>query len=387
MFKGETNMDFLLYILLALVGILLILIIVLLVLALKPKKEVVLPEIKVDQQETLTQLHFVQKSLAQLKLEMDKAFEERFSAQTEKLSESDTKFLNTMRDEIDKKLANLNKEMQEKLKLDAEKGETTFKNLGTQIQQIVEANKEVVSLGEDVKKLNQVITGGGARKGQFGEFLLENILEEVYDGATNMYATQYSLDGVRADAVIFLPRATANILCIDAKFSYDNFARIYDENNNVIESYKKLFKTDVKARIDEVKNKYIIKGKTIDYALCFFPSDEIYQFINSDKDFVDTVKYARKNSVVLVSPSTLQPTLHTLKALMIEYKRSQKLAEVNKMIIALEKEFKLLEERYTGFMATFDALVNKRGPLDITVNKLNKQFDNVKLSSEQEEEE
>ena len=31
-----------------------------------------------------------------------------------------------------------------------------------------------------------------------------------------------------------------------------------------------------KGKIDEISSKYIVKGLTADYALCYFPSDEIY---------------------------------------------------------------------------------------------------------------
>ncbi len=374
-------MEPLLYVLIALVSVLLVLLVINLVIVIK-RKPTAAGDVKVDQKETLTQLNFVQKELANLKLEMDKAFESRFSAQTEKLSESDAKFLKEMREELDNKLALLNKSVETKLRLDAEKGEKTFEDLGKKMQEIVTANKEVISLGEDVKKLNEVISGGGARKGKFGEFLLESILEEVYAGTVNMYSTQHSINGVRPDAVIFLPREKGNLLCIDAKFAYDNFARMQDEDGTINESYRKQFKADVKTKIDEIKNKYIIKGETIDYALCFFPSDDIFQFIHTAEDFKDIVTYARRHNVVLVSPSTLQPTLHTLKALMIEFRRSQKLAEVNEMIIQLARDFKLLEDRYNGFMQTYDALLNKRGPLDITVNKLTKQFSQIKDDSE-----
>lgn len=369
-------MDELLIVLIVMVSLLIILVSIFFIVFLK-RKAPVSEKIVVNQDETLTQLNFVQKELGNLKLEMDKAFESRFSAQTAKLSESDAKFLNAMREEIDKKLEFLNKSVEAKLRADAEKGEKTFEDLGKKLQAIVEANKEVVSLGDDVKKLNEVISGGGTRKGKFGEFLLESILDEVYEGTTNMFSTQHTVNGVRPDAVIFLPRDKGNLLCIDAKFAYDNYARMYDEAGNIIEAYKKQFKADLKTKIDEIKNKYIIKGETIDYALCFLPSDEVYQFINAEADFKDLVSYARRVNVVLVSPATLQPTLHTLKALMIEYRRSQKLAEVNSMLISLARDFKLLDERYKGFMQTYDALLNKRGPLDITINKLTNQFDRI----------
>lgn len=378
------------YIFTGLLVILLAVIITLLIILLRKKDDKLdLSTLTLDQSETLTQLNFVQTALGQLKIEMDKAFIERFNAQTEKLSESDQKFLKTMRDEIDNKLANLNKEVQEKLRLDAEKGEKTYSALGMKMQEIVEANKEVISLGEDVKKLNDVISGGGTKKGKFGEFLLESILEEVFDGTTGLFKVQVTLSNrARVDAVITLPRDKANLLCIDAKFPYDNYARMYDEEHNIIKEARKAFKDDVKMRIDEVKDKYIIKGETIDYAMCFFPSDEIYHFINSEEDFIkDIVSYARKHNVVLVSPATLQPTLYTLRSLMIEYKRSQKLMEVNNLIIQLAKDFELLERRHESYNKTFEALLNKKSELDTTVGKLVRQFDRIKIDSEVKEDE
>lgn len=383
-------MEIIFYVFLGVLIVLSVIIIVLLIVLLRKKESKVdVSAISVDQSETLTQLNFVQQELSRLKLEMNNAFIERFNAQTEKLSESDQKFLNTMRQEIDNKLASLNKNVEEKLRLDAEKGEKTYTELGKKMQEIVEANKEVISLGEDVKKLNDVISGGGTKKGKFGEFLLESILEEVFEGTTGLYQTQVTLTNrARVDAAITLPREKANLLCIDAKFPYDNYARMYDEEHNIIKEARKAFKDDVKMRIDEVKDKYIIKGETIEYAMCFFPSDEIYHFINSEEDFIkDIVTYARKHNVVLVSPATLQPTLYTLRSLMIEYKRSQKLMEVNKLILQLAKDFELLARRHDSFDKTFSALLNKKSDLDTTVGKLVRQFDRIKLDSEIKDEE
>ena len=97
----------------------------------------------------------------------------------------------------------------------------TLTNLGKQIQALQTANESVSKLGESVSTLTNVITGNNQKRGQFGEFLLTSILENIFETTSNMFSTQYDLDvkgsKVRPDAVIYLPKrkkVTSSVLTL-----------------------------------------------------------------------------------------------------------------------------------------------------------------------------
>lgn len=374
-------MDDIILVILITVAVLLIIVITLLVVLLRKKVKVELSdEVKVDNSETLTQLNFVQGRINELRGELEQAFQKRFGEQTEKLNENDAKFVKTIREDIEGKLDKLNEEVQKKLKDDSEISKKTFEDMGAKLKALDEAFKGLEAFSGEVKDLTRIISGENQKRGKFGEFVLESILDEVFAGTTNLYSTQHSFNGVRPDAVIYLPRHDNNILCIDAKFPYTNYESIFNADGEVMPSGKKVFADDIKKKIDEVKNKYIVKNVTIDYALCFFPSDEIFHYINAEEQ--NLVKYARKNNVVLVSPSTLQPTLHTLKSLMIEYNRSKKLAEVNALIVSLATDFDIVGKRWDNLVKQLNTLNVTTTDLDKTLNRLSNKFENIKNEGE-----
>lgn len=376
-------MDELLYALLALVIVLIIFVIVGFVLILKTKKQSGEFKVEVDDEETLRQIKFMQESIARLKLELEGAFKERFGEQTEKLTENDQKFMDRVQKEIDGKLEKLLESVQKKMTDDANITKKTYGELGEKIQSITAMKEELDTFTADVKKLTTAISGDNQKRGKFGEFLLENILDHVFEGTYGLYDKQKGIKGVIPDAIIYLPREKNNKLCIDAKFPYANFLNMFTDEGEVIEEAKKQFLNDVKKKIEEVKSKYIIPGETIEYALCFFPSDEIFNYLHAEAPQI--IEQARKSNVVLVSPATLQPTLSTLRTLMIDYRKSQKLAEINADLIKLSSDFGILERKWNDLSNRITALVNSRDDFYKTYNRLHNWFQKISIAEEIEE--
>lgn len=78
---------------------------------------------------------------------------------------------------------------------------------------------------------------------------------------------------------------------------------------------EKLFKSDIKSRIDETA-KYIKPGKgTLDQALMFIPSETIYYDILTEKVGINgrnLLQYAAEKKVTIVGPTTLSAMLQTV---------------------------------------------------------------------------
>ena len=373
------------YILLALVLLTLIALVVLIVLVLKKKDVSFEQKVDLEMHDKMTTL---QGKIEELNKEIAHKVELTLAENAKKEIASDAEHNKALGEEIAKKLAELNKQVNDAL-LNANKSQgETLTNLGKQIQALQTANESVSKLGESVTDLTKVITGNNQKRGQFGEFMLTSILENIFETTSNMFSTQYDLDikgaKVRPDAVIYLPREKGNILCIDSKFPYANYLAIFNEDGSENEGKVKEFKEDVKRKIDEISSKYIVKGMTADYALCYFPSDEIYNYINAK--LPELADRARKAAVVLVSPATLQPVLYTLKALAIEYKRSQKLNELNTQIISLAKDFGILRKRWDKIESNVSTLQSSISDFNAPFNRLERKFEKISDVAEIEEE-
>jgi DNA recombination protein RmuC len=117
------------------------------------------------------------------------------------------------------------------------------------------------------------------------------------------------------DAAIILDD---KVLPIDSKFSLENYNRLLEAKGPEKDGLERVFKTDIKNRIDET-SKYIMPGKgTLDQALMFIPSEAIYYDLLANKVGLGAVsgrnliQYAGEKKVTIVGPSTLSAMLQTI---------------------------------------------------------------------------
>src|SRR5438128_10011286 len=132
-------------------------------------------------------------------------------------------------------------------------------------------NKNVGDIANELKTL-QTVLQNPKQRGVLGEFYLEQILKNIMPPGA--FELQYKVaEGLIVDAAIILDD---KILPVDSKFSLENYSRLLEAKDGERELLEKLFKTDIKNRIDET-SKYILPGKgTLDQALMFIPSEAIY---------------------------------------------------------------------------------------------------------------
>ena len=173
-------------------------------------------------------------------------------------------------------------------------------------------------------------------------------------------------DGTIVDAVV---KVKDKLIAVDSKFSLENYNRLVEEKNpSEKERLEKVFKSDLKMRIDETA-KYVKPSEgTMDFALMFIPHEAIfYDLLVNQVGAVkvntqDLIEYAFNKHVSIVSPTTflvqLQTILQGLNALKIE--------ESTKEIV---KRIGMLE----GHLLVYADYVQKMGNhLGSTVNAYNK---------------
>jgi len=233
--------------------------------------------------------------------------------------------INELNRTVDKKIGDNSKEMQESIKYQSNKSFDIIRDITEKLTRLDETNKQVVSFADQLQSLQDILKNPKQR-GILGEYYLETLLKNVLP--TGSFQMQYPFsDGTIVDAVVFIKD---KIIPIDSKFSLENYNRLVEEKNPIEkEKLEKLFKEDLKRRIDETA-KYVKPGEgTMDFAFMFIPHEAIYyDLLISQVGAVkvntrDLVEYAFKEKhVIIVSPTSflayLQTVLQGLKALQIE---------------------------------------------------------------------
>ena len=250
-----------------------------------------------------------------------------------------------MRETMDKKLSETHRATQEQIgqtirTVQGITGQSAklIANVTEKLTKLDETNKQVVNFSAQLQNLQDILKNPKQR-GVLGEYYLEETLKNVLP--PNNYQMQYAFkDGSIVDAVVFVKD---KIIPVDSKFSLENYERILNTSDNIErEKLEKLFKQDLKIRIDET-SKYVKPGEnTMDFAFMFIPSEAIYYDLLINKvgavqiNTRDLIEYAfRDRHVIIVSPTSflayLQTVLQGLRALQIEESAKAIKANVEKL--------------------------------------------------------
>ena len=279
-----------------------------------------------------------------------------------------------LREILDSKLTETHRATQEQIgqsiKMSHGIADQTRKIVGEVTEKLTkldETNKQVVNFSAQLQNLQDILKNPKQR-GVLGEYFLEETLKNVLP--PNSYQMQYTFkNGDIVDAVVFVKE---KIIPVDSKFSLENYERILAATSQEQrEKLERLFKQDLKNRIDET-SKYIKPGEsTMDFAFMFIPSEAIYYDLLINKvgavqvNTRDLIEYAFKEKhVIIVSPTSflayLQTVLQGLRAMQIEESA---------------KEIKINVEKLGKHIIVYDDYIKKLGnSLGTTVNHFNSAY-------------
>ena len=291
-----------------------------------------------------------------------------------------TQRIESLNKQLDDKIAQLDKKVDEKLQKGFEGTSESMAQVRERLQAINEAQKQMESLGKEVTSLRGILEGNQTR-GQYGEFQLRMVLNNVFGETPGCFEEQYTMkkvkdgDDVRADAVVFMPEPN-KMIAIDSKFPFQDYKRLFDaETPEEKETLKKEFAAAVKKHITTIKDKYISPGKTANDALMFIPNDGVFAFIHHELQ--DVVDYAREKRVILTSPSTLSPILVTINMVRIEAERNKKAEAISKELNTLGKQFELFGREWDLFSKQLETASKSREKLDSRVIRINDKFETI----------
>ncbi len=292
---------------------------------------------------------------------IQKRFTEQFEVLANKILEEKTqKFSELNKDKLDQILAPLNQNLKEFEKVVRETYDVEGKqrhSLGEEVKKLMELN---MAISQETKDLTEALKGSPKQQGDWGETVLENILEQSGMTKGREYFIQESLrdeagniikneEGkiMRPDVIVQYPDKRKVI--IDSKVSLSAYVEFTSSPNK--EEQEKALKRhllSVNKHIDDLNSKSYAKyGSDLDFVMMFVPIEGAY--ILSMQGNPNLWNEAYKKNVLLISPTNLIAALRLIVDMWDRDKQSKNAEEI------AERGGKLYE-KFVGFLQSMEEI-------------------------------
>jgi DNA recombination protein RmuC len=186
--------------------------------------------------------------------------------------------------------------------------------------QIGELQKQTMQISADAVNLANALKGDNKQQGNWGEFVLEKLLDDSGLTKGREYETQVALkdeEGNRRNPDVIIRLPEGKDIIIDAKASLTDYERYFhaqDEQSQqlCLKQHLNSLRSHIKGL--NVKNYEQLENvNSLDFVLIFIPVESAFMLaLDNDPDIM---REAYDKSIILVSPSTLMVTLRTIKNL------------------------------------------------------------------------
>lgn len=244
--------------------------------------------------------------------------------------------LETLRTQVDQKLAQIMQSVQTKLDQNIKEGFKHFEAVQKHLKEAEEQLRGVGEVGQSINQLNTLLKLPHLRGG-FGELTLESLLSDFLpQGTYEMQAEVVPGSRERVDALVLFPNAR---LPIDSKFPREQVLPLFETNDaQQLTEARKTLDSVVRSLARSISDKYIHpEHGTMDMALLYLPSETLYFEVIRDGQLWE---YVAKRKVFPVSPNTLSITL---KSVAIAHDYYQMAKDVEATLQRLQLTMKHLE--------------------------------------------
>ena len=319
--------------------------------------------------------------------------QEKFTKEFENLAnkileEKTTKFTEQNKEN----LKNILSPLQDKIQLFEKKVEDTHKEsidyhaaLRQQILGLREMNEQ---MSKETLNLTKALKGDSKMQGNWGELVLERVLEKSGLEKDREYFVQQSFvteDGSRVfpDVIINLPDGKKMI--VDSKVTLTAYERyINEEDDNLKAQHLKEHVVSINRHVEQLGNKNyqdLYQMESPDFVLLFIPIESAFAIaLNEDTSLYNK---AFEKNIVIVTPSTLLATLRTIDSMWANQKQQENALEIARQAGALYDKFegfvtdlvkigKKMDEAKIEYQGAMNKLVEGKGNLITSVEKLKK---------------
>jgi DNA recombination protein RmuC len=289
---------------------------------------------------------------------------------SESLTQNSSNSLNNILNPLKEDLERFKKNIDDKYIKEAE----SKASLKTEIESLVKLNEQ---LSDDAHNLTRALTGNNKHQGNWGEIVLERVLERSGLNKGSEYKLQEHItteDGTRRipDAVVFLP--DDKHIIIDSKVSLTAYQRMVNARNSEVEKTElKLHVSSLKSHIKELGDKSYYDTKQYnspDFTLMFLPIEA--SFSVALREDTELFNYAWERNIVIVSPTTLLATLRTIESTWKHERQTRNVLEIARVggtlfdkfagfVEDLKKIEKGIKQSQTAYDSAFNKLQSGKG--------------------------
>ena len=292
-------------------------------------------QLKEQQERSENELRLKEESFDTIRKEQEKNWEEQKNA----LKTEFQNIANRILEDKSKSFAELNKErldsiltpLNENLKIFKERIEVVHKDntearssLNTELKHLKELNRQ---MSEDALNLTRALKGDSKTQGDWGEMILERMLESVGLKRDVEYFVQKNLVGddnarLRTDIIVRFPDKRDVI--IDSKVSLTAYSNYMAETDETLKmNYLKEHLKSVRKHIDELSEKDYSKHDpySLDYVMMFIPNEASYMLALQHDN--DVWNYALSKKVFLTSSTNLLGMLYMVGNLWQRFRQEQ----------------------------------------------------------------
>ncbi len=334
-------------------------------------------------------------NLQQLNQKRDKELEQRqeqlrkdFELLASKiLEEKSTKFTEQNKENIKNILHPLQEKIQgfeKKVEASQKESISMHSALKEQLLGLKDLNQQMT---KEATNLTRALKGDSKMQGNWGELVLERVLEKSGLEKDREYFVQQSFtrednSRVMPDVVLHLPDGKKMI--IDAKVSLTDYERFVNAEDHEKAVFLKAHVNSIKRHVDQLSEKnyqdlYDIASP--DFVLLFIPIEPAFAVVVNEDNAI--YNKAFEKNIVIVTPATLLATLRTIDTMWNNEKQQRNAIDIAKQAGALYDKFEGLVRDLTGvgkkidaaktdYSAAMNKLVTGRGNLITSVEKLKK---------------
>ena len=255
-------------------------------------------------------------------------------------------------------------------------------------QQILGLSEMNAQMSKETLNLTKALKGDSKMQGNWGELVLERVLEKSgLEKDREYYVQQSHTNGegnrVFPDVVINLPDGKKMI--VDSKVSLTAYEKyINEEDDSLKNGYLKEHVNSIKRHVEQLGEKNyhdLYQIESPDFVLLFIPMEPAFALALNE----DTTLYnkAFEKNIVIVTPSTLLATLRTIDSMWANQKQQENAFEIARQAGALYDKFegfvsdlikigKKIDESKVEYQGAMNKLVDGKGNLITSVEKLKK---------------
>jgi DNA recombination protein RmuC len=214
-------------------------------------------------------------------------------------------------------------------------------SLREQLSMLKDMNQQIT---QEAKNLTEALKGQSKTQGNWGEFILESILEKSGLVKGREYVVQESLTSesgrrLQPDVIIKLPENKS--IVIDSKVSlvaYEKFVSSEDENQKTLALREHI--NSIRSHIKNLSSKNyqnLYQLESLDFVLMFMPIEPAFALaVQNDQSIFND---AFEMNIVIVSPSTLLATLRTISSIWRQENQNRNALEIARQAGSLYDKF------------------------------------------------